>query len=79
MQTKIYGNFVKIIPILFNFGHIRRWDQCAVYILYYKSDYRGIQGITGVYRGLQGYTRVYRGKQNIDGTLIPTADVTKIK
>ena len=22
--------------VLFNFGHIRRWDQCAVYILYSK-------------------------------------------
>ena len=23
--------------VLFNFGHIRRWDQCAVYILYSKK------------------------------------------
>ena len=22
--------------VLFRFGHIRRWDQCAVYILYSK-------------------------------------------
>ena len=22
--------------VLFNFGHIRRWDQCAVHILYSK-------------------------------------------
>ena len=22
--------------VLFNFGHIRRWDQCAVFILYSK-------------------------------------------
>ena len=24
------------VRVLINFGHIRRWDQCAVYILYYK-------------------------------------------
>ena len=31
-------NFVKNnlvhYSVLFNFGHIRRWDQCAVFILY---------------------------------------------
>ena len=26
-----------LYSVLFNFGHIRRWDQCAVYILYYYS------------------------------------------
>ena len=25
-----------INAVLFRFGHIRRWDQCAVYILYSK-------------------------------------------
>ena len=24
--------------VLFNFGHIRRWDQCAVFILYSKMS-----------------------------------------
>ena len=31
------GNFVENnlvhYSVLFNFGHIRRWDQCAVFIL----------------------------------------------
>ena len=30
MQTEIYSSF------LFKFGHIRRWDQCSVHILYSK-------------------------------------------
>ena len=25
-----------LYSVLFRFGHIRRWDQCAVYILYCK-------------------------------------------
>ena len=25
-----------LYSVLFRFGHIRRWDQCAVYILYSK-------------------------------------------
>ena len=25
-----------LYSVLFRFGHIRRWDQCAVYILYFK-------------------------------------------
>ena len=32
------GNFVENnlvhYSVLFNFGHIRRWDQCAVFIFY---------------------------------------------
>ena len=26
-------NIFFIYSVLFNFGHIRRWDQCAIYIL----------------------------------------------
>ena len=40
MQTEIWGNFVENnlahYYVLFNFGHIRRWDQCADHILYSK-------------------------------------------
>ena len=25
-----------LYSVLFRFGHVRRWDQCAVYILYSK-------------------------------------------
>ena len=40
-QNVISGpNYFKIMwstyYVLFNFGHIRRWDQCAVHILYSK-------------------------------------------
>ena len=40
LQTEIQGNFVENklghYSVLFDFGHIRRWDQCAVFILYSK-------------------------------------------
>ena len=37
--------------VLFNFGHIRRWDQCAVYILYSKiSTDPGLPKIRHSYR-----------------------------
>ena len=35
MEKEICNNLV-LYPVLFRFGHIRRWDQCAVYILYSK-------------------------------------------
>ena len=30
----LFENNLVHYSVLFNFGHIRRWDQCAVFILY---------------------------------------------
>ena len=36
-MARAYGLRPRLwLLVLFNFGHIRRWDQCAVYILYSK-------------------------------------------
>ena len=32
----LFNNNLVLYSVLFNFGHIRRWDQCAVSILYSK-------------------------------------------
>ena len=32
----LFENNLVHYSVLFNFGHIRRWDQCAVFILYSK-------------------------------------------
>ena len=32
-QQHLFKNNLVHYSVLFNFGHIRRWDQCAVYIL----------------------------------------------
>ena len=34
----ISENNLVLYSVLFNFGHIRRWDQSAVYILYSKTS-----------------------------------------
>ena len=33
----LYKIILSIYYVLFNFGHIRRWDECAVHILYLKT------------------------------------------
>ena len=36
MNYRFVSDNLVYYSVLFNFGHIRRWDQCGVYILYSK-------------------------------------------
>ena len=65
-KPKYRAILFKIYSVLFLFGHICRWDQCAVHILYYqrnpKKGWGGWGGRTPVCRGRDARPLAYECK-----------------